>query len=338
MKKMAIFMFVLLIVSATSVQAHLVALWHLDGNALDSSGYENHGTIYGDATFVDGMFGQALRFDGDDYVVCGDAVDNGITSGVTLEAWIEPALKQRGGIISNDLTYGTKIGYDFFLWDAYGTYGALFIDFGNGATLGRKYWSIPSADWYGEWHHVAATWDGTTMRLYVDSVEVGSQEYGLSYVDPGKDTYIGAINYGGVYCPFKGVIDEVRIWDEALSDLPGSLPVDIDIKPGSDTNPINPGSNGLIPVAILTTEYFNATTVNSTSVTLAGATVAVRGKGKYMAHEEDVNGDGYIDLIVQVETQGEDALWESGIVELNGTTYDGLSIVGYDEIIIVPPE
>jgi len=56
-----------------------------------------------------------------------------------------------------------------------------------------------------------------------------------------------------------------------------------------------------------------------------------------MAHEEDVNGDGYIDLVVQVETQGGDE-WTSGIVELNGTTYDGLSIVGYDEIIIVPPE
>jgi hypothetical protein len=115
--------------------------------------------------------------------------------------------------------------------------------------------------------------------------------------------------------------------------------VDIDIKPGSDRNPINPGSKGLVPVAILSSPEFDATTVDPTTVELAGAPVAVRGKGKLMAHEEDVNGDSLADLVVQVETQDLD-LGDGGTVELmlTGTTFGGEDIVGFDEVVIVPPE
>jgi hypothetical protein len=117
-----------------------------------------------------------------------------------------------------------------------------------------------------------------------------------------------------------------------------TIMVDIDIKPGSDPNPIKQGSNGLVPVAILSSDVFDATQVDPTTVSLAGAGVAVRGKGKSMAHEEDVNGDGLVDLVVQVETQGLDDLGDGGTVELTGTTFGGEDIVGYDEVVIVPPD
>ena len=120
---------------------------------------------------------------------------------------------------------------------------------------------------------------------------------------------------------------------------PETIIVDIDIKPGSDPNPINPGSNGLIPVAILTTDGFDASTVDPDSVTLAGSSVAVRGKSeKMMARMEDIDGDGDDDLLLQVETQSDDALWESGTVTLLGKTYDGQAIEGTDDVVIVPPE
>ncbi|MCH8329368.1 MAG: hypothetical protein IIB81_03165, partial [Nanoarchaeota archaeon] len=77
----------------------------------------------------------AVDFDGtDDYVNVGAAVDDGITTAVTLEAWIKPDLEQRGGIISNDIG-ASKKGYDFFLWDT-GTYGRLYLDFGKGVSAG----------------------------------------------------------------------------------------------------------------------------------------------------------------------------------------------------------
>ena len=123
-----------------------------------------------------------------------------------------------------------------------------------------------------------------------------------------------------------------------LVNTAGPEQVSIDIKPGSNPNSINPGSNGLVPVAILSSAVFDATQVDPTSVSLAGARVAVRGKGKFMAHEEDVNGDGLVDLVVQVETQGFDDLGVGGTVELTGITFGGEDIVGYDEVVIVPPD
>ncbi|MFX0203924.1 MAG: hypothetical protein ACFFCW_48120 [Candidatus Hodarchaeota archaeon] len=131
-------------------------------------------------------------------------------------------------------------------------------------------------------------------------------------------------------------VSEPGDWIRVITLAP--IEVGIDIKPGSDPNPINPGSNGLVPVAILSSPEFDATQVDPASVSLAGANVAVRGKGKSLANEEDVNGDGLIDLVVQVETQGFDDLGAGGIVELTGTTFGGEDIVGYDDVIIVPPE
>jgi len=122
----------------------------------------------------------------------------------------------------------------------------------------------------------------------------------------------------------------------------GVVNVDIDIKPGSYPNPINQGSNGLIPVAILTTETFNAADVDPGTVTLNGANVAVRGKSeKMMARLEDVDGDGDEDLMLQVDTESWDELGADGEVILMGYTYVELGaeeIQGIDYVIIVPPE
>jgi hypothetical protein len=124
----------------------------------------------------------------------------------------------------------------------------------------------------------------------------------------------------------------------------GPEEIQIDIKPGSYPNSINLGSNGVVPVAILSSTDFDATTIPADTVFLAGAGVAVRGKGnKLMAHEEDVNEDGLIDLVVQVETENLDP----------GTIQDGTACLkvhessdrespvlyeGWDEITIVPPK
>lgn len=122
--------------------------------------------------------------------------------------------------------------------------------------------------------------------------------------------------------------------------------VAIDIKPGSYPNAINLGSQGLIPVAILSSDglgdfvSFDATTVDPDTVELAGAYVTVRGKGsKLMAHKEDVNGDGLVDLVCQVATADLDPdSLQNGWAILTAKTYDGQSIEGQDEITIVPPE
>ncbi len=119
-----------------------------------------------------------------------------------------------------------------------------------------------------------------------------------------------------------------------------SIMVEMDIKPGSYPNSINLGSQGLIPVAILSSQDFDATTVDPDTVELAGADVAVRGKGnKYLAHQEDVDEDGLMDLVVQVATANLDPnALQDGYAVLTGSTFEGQDIEGEDEITIVPAE
>lgn len=110
----------------------------------------------------------------------------------------------------------------------------------------------------------------------------------------------------------------------------------IDIKPGSEPNSINLSSRGVIPVAILTTSDFDATTVNPDTVELAGSTVAIRGNGnRLLASQDDVDGDGDVDLVLHIET--ENLSLETGVTEatLTGETFDGQAIIGSDMIVIV---
>jgi hypothetical protein len=119
---------------------------------------------------------------------------------------------------------------------------------------------------------------------------------------------------------------------------PSVIDVIVDIKPDSEDNTINLGSMGVIPVGILSTADFDATQVDPWTVELAGAGVAVRGKGsKLLSSVKDLNGDGLMDIEVKVETENLDpGTFQDGIAVLTGQTYDGLEIQGQDSITIVP--
>lgn len=114
--------------------------------------------------------------------------------------------------------------------------------------------------------------------------------------------------------------------------------VQIDIKPGSDPNSINLGSNGVVPVAILTTDDFDAATVDPLTVTLAGSEVRVKGKSGNAGSLEDVDGDGDLDLVVQVYTEALELVPGDAEAVLTAYTYSGELITGIDSIRVVPPE
>lgn len=114
------------------------------------------------------------------------------------------------------------------------------------------------------------------------------------------------------------------------------LTVPIDIKPGSLPNSINLGSNGSVPVAILSTPDFDATTVDPATVTLASAAVRLRGKGTAMASFEDVDGDGLHDLVIHISTEALELNDSDMYATLEGQTFDGTRIRGMDTVRIVP--
>lgn len=115
--------------------------------------------------------------------------------------------------------------------------------------------------------------------------------------------------------------------------------VTIDIKPGEYPNTINLRSRGLVPVVILTTEDFDATTVDPATVEMAGSAVATRGKkAKLLFSQSDVDKDGDTDLLVLFDTQN--LALDAGATEatLTGETYDGTLIQGSDSVVVILKE
>ncbi len=105
----------------------------------------------------------------------------------------------------------------------------------------------------------------------------------------------------------------------------------IDVKPGSEENPINLKSKGVIPVAIYTTEGFDATTVDIETVTFGPNEAPVVHYGY-----EDIDDDGDIDLILHFRTQATGIAQDDTEVTLTGVTDSGTVFTGTDVIKIVP--
>jgi len=160
--------------------------------------------------------------------------------------------------------------------------------------------------------------------------------------DDGTVTYTPYADFVGMDTFTYTLADENGESDATVTVNAGSI--EIDIKPGDDTNRVNLGSKGVIPVAIFSTEDFDATELDPGNIFLAGSEVRVRGKGnKYLASEEDVNGDGLLDLVVKIETQNldPDTFQEGGAyLRVHATSDQESSPVlyeGWDSITIVPP-
>lgn len=105
--------------------------------------------------------------------------------------------------------------------------------------------------------------------------------------------------------------------------------VDIDIKPGSFPNSINPNSQGKIPVAILTTATFDAITVDSSTVHFGKTGTEA---SPVQVALEDVDGDGDLDMILHFNTQATGIKCGTTSASLTGKTLSGQPIQGSDSV------
>jgi hypothetical protein len=105
--------------------------------------------------------------------------------------------------------------------------------------------------------------------------------------------------------------------------------VDIDIKPGGSPNSINPRSKGHIPVAVLKTDSFDASTIDPSTVQFGR-----KGKEAAPLHSslEDVDWDGDLDLVLQFETQATGIQCGDSSARLTGKTLDAQQLEGSDSI------
>jgi hypothetical protein len=190
----------------------LVAGWSFDAGSgstvADASGNGNTGTISG-ATWTAGKYGGALAFNGTSARVSVPASASlGLSSAMTLMAWIEPTATQSGW-----RTIMQRETNAYFL-NASNT--ASMRPSGGGTFGGSTtYVGGPTANPVNAWTHVAVTYDGSTLRLYVNGTQVSTGAASGTIQSSTSPLWIGGNNPYGEY--FQGLIDEARVYNRALS-------------------------------------------------------------------------------------------------------------------------
>ena len=177
--------------------------------ASDSSTAKNNGTINGATSNASGKYGRALSFDGtNDRVDVPDAATLDLTTGMTLEAWVKPTtnvgwrtviLKERG----SDLLYA--------LYSSNGSKPRA-ENFSGVENTAAGTTALP----LNAWSHVAATYDGTSLRFYLNGALVTTKTTSGAMPNTTNPLRIGGNAVWGEY--FSGLIDEVRIYNRALNE------------------------------------------------------------------------------------------------------------------------
>ncbi len=182
----------------------LVGWWPGDGNADDIQG-ANNGTLMNGATFATGEVGQAFSFDGlDDYVSVPGTWGGGPEA--TIDAWVQTSATTEGfqSIVSS------PAGGEFVhlqLFDA----GNIVAYTDGGSVSMPVVLQTPT----GVYRHIAFSIKSGDSRLYVDGQLVGLNTLTFTTIYPTSNLRIGSGYLGGRF--FKGDIDEVEIFDRALS-------------------------------------------------------------------------------------------------------------------------
>ena len=180
---------------------------------VDRSGRGHTGTISGATWSTPGKFGGALSFDGvNDWVTVGDTAALDLTTGMTLEAWVQPS--SLGGwrnVIIKERANGET--YNLYAHTDSNT-PAVFIV--NASAPGTPLDAMgTSTIQLNSWTHLAATYDGTSLRLYVNGVLVGTRATGGAMLTSTGVLRIGGNGIWGEF--FQGRIDEIRVYNRALT-------------------------------------------------------------------------------------------------------------------------
>jgi hypothetical protein len=228
MKRAAICLSIILLsFNLGTAHATLVGYWTFDEGtgaiAYDSSGYGNTGTITG-ATWVQGKFGGALSFEGD-----GSYVNVANSTSINLSTWTVSFWASLYDVTRTQVLLDKRNGqwdrnYEFVFYyneppspDETGDY--LSANIGDGSFLPSNYANAaygPVTLTANQFYYFAATYDQAFLKLYLDGTLIGSKQISMQNITGDGDLHIGAHGYTSM-SPTYGIIDEVRIYDFALS-------------------------------------------------------------------------------------------------------------------------
>ncbi|NUT54739.1 MAG: hypothetical protein HOQ03_01980, partial [Thermoleophilia bacterium] len=192
----------------------LVGAWAFDEGTgtttSDQSGRGNTGTLANATWVTTGKFNNALSFNGTNaWVTVVDAASLDLTTGMTLEAWVRPSVA--GGwrtVAAKDMSGGLAYG---LYSNTNGAFPGTEVSIGGTARSLNGTTALP----VGSWSHVAVTYDGATLRLYVNGAQASQLAAAGSLATSTSPFHIGGNGSWGEW--FNGSIDEVRLYSRALA-------------------------------------------------------------------------------------------------------------------------
>lgn len=253
----------------------LVGWWPFNGNANDESGNGYNGTVNG-ATLTTDRFGvanKAYSFDGiDDYIAIANSSGLTFNSGVTFSAWINASTLKMASIVDKVpvCSTGNNSGFRINVRDN----GEVHTGIGcYGVGIGSV---APNAYANNTWRLVTGTWgpDGIA-KIYIDGQLIQSIQSNYFSISNSDIVEIGKGNYSSLYEQFEGKIDDIGIWNRALTQqeitnlytsstpiscLPDYVPTNglVGYWPfcGNANDESGNGNNGTVNGATLTTDRF----------------------------------------------------------------------------------
>ena len=187
----------------------LVIYLPFDEDLEDKSGNDNDGTNHG-TTFATGKINQAASFDGVDYIEIPDDDSLDITNEITLEAWVYPESWDNAHE-NNILTKGGDD--DWGVWNLHHTNKGFRLEL-----AGQQLFESTPSSGLNTWYHIVGTYDTSTMKLYINGMLSHSKSVTGAIETNNEPLRIGKqFWYGNVYSYWDGLIDEVKIYNRALS-------------------------------------------------------------------------------------------------------------------------
>ncbi len=243
-----------------------------------------------------GFSQNALDFDGlDDRVDCGNDVSLQITgTSITLEAWINAgAWKSQvwQGCVINKEQNGFSSDFGYML--RVGNGGRINFNLGDGS------WNELTTDTLmslNTWHHIAGSYDGSMMRIYLDGMLVDSMSAILTIGNSIQNLIIG--DYTGLSRNFDGLIDEVKIWNVTRTGM----------EINADMNTEICGS----PTGLVAYYRFNQGVANGNNSGITSLT--------------DKSGNGNDGVLSSFSLNGPSSNWVSGQSLISFDTYDTIAV------------
>ncbi len=249
----------------------------------DLSNNSHPGTLVNGPTWTNGKYAGGLAFDGvNDYVSMGDVAQTDGLNAITVSSWVKFAVNGGGAaethLIDKSQCTGKSGGGPWELGvSLFGTHKAEFVVYPQG---GRPSAYVPSGPGFtsiddGAWHYVTGRYDGTNLSIWVDgNLENSRAVSGLTLSSSNSSVELGGHCNGHPY-PFKGTLDDVRIYDRALT--PAEILGDM----------ATPVGNGTVPPPVDTSAPSTPAGLSASGVTTSQVTLA------WQASTDNVGVAGY---------------------------------------------